>query len=39
MIDQFYMRKVEGVVMFNRFYEPDIDINTHGGCSGFDLQH
>jgi dihydroorotate dehydrogenase (fumarate) len=22
------MRKVEGVVMFNRFYEPDIDINT-----------
>jgi len=28
MIDQFYMRKVEGVVMFNRFYEPDIDINT-----------
>jgi dihydroorotate dehydrogenase (fumarate) len=28
IIDQFYMRKVEGVVMFNRFYEPDIDINT-----------
>jgi dihydroorotate dehydrogenase (fumarate) len=28
MIDQFYMRKVEGVVMFNRFYEPDIDIDT-----------
>lgn len=27
IIDQFYMRKVEGVVMFNRFYEPDIDIN------------
>jgi dihydroorotate dehydrogenase (fumarate) len=27
MIDQFYNRKVEGVVMFNRFYEPDIDIN------------
>ncbi|MCX6334122.1 MAG: dihydroorotate dehydrogenase-like protein [Bacteroidia bacterium] len=27
MIDQFYMRKVNGVVMFNRFYEPDIDIN------------
>lgn len=27
MIDQFYMRKVEGVVMFNRFYEPDIDIS------------
>jgi dihydroorotate dehydrogenase (fumarate) len=22
------MRKVEGVVMFNRFYEPDIDINS-----------
>jgi len=28
LIDQFYMRKVEGVVMFNRFYEPDIDIDT-----------
>lgn len=27
MLDQFYMRGVEGVVMFNRFYEPDIDIN------------
>lgn len=27
MIDQFYLRGVEGVVMFNRFYEPDIDIN------------
>jgi len=27
IIDQFYMRRVEGVVMFNRFYEPDIDIN------------
>jgi dihydroorotate dehydrogenase (fumarate) len=27
MIDQFYMRGVEGVVMFNRFYESDIDIN------------
>jgi len=28
MIDQFYMRGIEGVVMFNRFYEPDIDVNT-----------
>ena len=28
MIDQFYMRGVEGVVMFNRFYEPDIDVNS-----------
>lgn len=28
VIDQLYMRKVEGVVMFNRFYEPDININT-----------
>lgn len=28
MIDQFYMRGVQGVVMFNRFYEPDIDIRT-----------
>ncbi len=27
MIDQFYMRGVGGVVLFNRFYEPDIDIN------------
>jgi len=27
MIDQFYLRGIEGVVMFNRFYEPDIDIN------------
>jgi len=27
IIDQFYMRRVEGVVMFNRFYEPDIDID------------
>ena len=26
MIDQFYMRGVEGIVMFNRFYEPDIDV-------------
>lgn len=28
MVDQFYMRGVEGVVMFNRFYEPDIDIKN-----------
>lgn len=28
MIDQFYMRKVNGVVMFNRFYEPDIDTEN-----------
>jgi dihydroorotate dehydrogenase (fumarate) len=27
MIDQFYIRGIKGVVMFNRFYEPDIDIN------------
>lgn len=27
MIDQFYNRGIEGIVMFNRFYEPDIDIN------------
>ncbi|MGQ9620906.1 MAG: dihydroorotate dehydrogenase-like protein [Bacteroidales bacterium] len=26
MLDLFYRRGVEGVVMFNRFYEPDIDI-------------
>lgn len=26
VIDLFYRRGVEGVVMFNRFYEPDIDI-------------
>ncbi len=27
MIDQFYMRGVNGIVMFNRFYEPDINID------------
>ena len=27
MLDQFYIRGVKGVVMFNRFYEPDIDVN------------
>jgi len=27
LIDQFYVRGVAGVVMFNRFYEPDIDLN------------
>lgn len=27
MIDQFYMRGIEGVVMFNRFYEPEIDTD------------
>lgn len=27
MIDQFYNRGARGVVMFNRFYEPDIDID------------
>jgi dihydroorotate dehydrogenase (fumarate) len=26
LIDQFYLRGVAGVVMFNRFYEPDIDL-------------
>lgn len=28
LVDQFYNRGVEGVVLFNRFYEPDIDINS-----------
>jgi len=28
MIDQFYMRGIAGVVMFNRYYEPDIDLDT-----------
>ncbi|MCD4770714.1 MAG: dihydroorotate dehydrogenase-like protein [Bacteroidales bacterium] len=28
MIDQFYTRGINGVVLFNRFYEPDIDINS-----------
>jgi dihydroorotate dehydrogenase (fumarate) len=28
IIDQFYMRGVRGVVMFNRFYEPDIDVDN-----------
>ena len=27
MLDQLYMRGLKGVVMFNRFYEPDIDVN------------
>lgn len=27
MVDQFYNRGVNGLVMFNRFYEPDIDID------------
>jgi dihydroorotate dehydrogenase (fumarate) len=27
MIDQCYNRGIKGVVLFNRFYEPDIDIN------------
>lgn len=28
MVDQFYVRGINGVVMFNRFYEPDIDVNN-----------
>jgi len=28
LIDQLYNRGVNGVVLFNRFFEPDIDINT-----------
>jgi len=28
LVDQLNSRGVEGVVLFNRFYEPDIDINT-----------
>lgn len=28
MLDQFYKRGVRGVVMFNRFFEPDIDIEN-----------
>lgn len=27
MVDQLYMRKVNGVVLFNRLYEPDINIH------------
>ena len=27
MVNQLYNRKLDGVVLFNRFYEPDIDIN------------
>ncbi|HEX2920873.1 MAG TPA: dihydroorotate dehydrogenase-like protein [Bacteroidales bacterium] len=26
IVDKFYSRGIKGVVMFNRFYEPDIDI-------------
>jgi dihydroorotate dehydrogenase (fumarate) len=28
MVDQLYFRKVDGVVLFNRFYEPDINVET-----------
>lgn len=28
LVDKFYNMGVEGVVLFNRFYEPDIDINS-----------
>jgi len=28
LIDQLYNRGVNGVVLFNRFFEPDIDINS-----------
>ncbi|MGM0666150.1 MAG: dihydroorotate dehydrogenase-like protein [Bacteroidota bacterium] len=28
LIDQLYKRGVDGVVLFNRFFEPDIDINS-----------
>ncbi|MBS0011328.1 MAG: dihydroorotate dehydrogenase-like protein [Bacteroidales bacterium] len=28
LIDQLYNRQVNGVVLFNRFFEPDIDINS-----------
>ncbi|HEX2968545.1 MAG TPA: dihydroorotate dehydrogenase-like protein [Bacteroidales bacterium] len=27
IVNEFYSRGVKGVVLFNRFYEPDIDIN------------
>lgn len=27
VVNEFYARGVKGIVMFNRFYEPDIDIN------------
>jgi dihydroorotate dehydrogenase (fumarate) len=26
LVDQLYMRGIKGVVMFNRFFEPDIDV-------------
>ena len=28
LVDQLYNRGVDGVVLFNRFYEPDIDVET-----------
>ncbi|TCN70599.1 dihydroorotate dehydrogenase-like protein [Acetobacteroides hydrogenigenes] len=28
MVDQLYYRKINGVVLFNRFYEPDINVET-----------
>ncbi len=30
IVDQLYRRKVNGVVLFNRFYEPDIDPDRMG---------
>lgn len=27
IVNEFYSRGIKGVVMFNRFYEPDIDVN------------
>jgi dihydroorotate dehydrogenase (fumarate) len=27
-MDKLYVRKIDGVVLFNRFYEPDIDIDN-----------
>ena len=28
LVDRFYNQGSKGVVLFNRFYEPDIDINS-----------
>jgi dihydroorotate dehydrogenase (fumarate) len=28
LVDRFYHRRIDGVVLFNRFYQPDIDIDN-----------
>ncbi len=39
IIRELYFRKINGVVLFNRFYEPDIDINQMKMISSEVLSH